>query len=79
MTRLYDPFGSMNGFMSQFNAFRQNPMQMLMQRRMNVPQGMNNPGQIINYLMQNGSISQKDYNNANFISRQFQNNPMFRP
>jgi hypothetical protein len=68
----------MQGFMSQFGNFMQNPMQMLLQRRINIPQGINGPGQIINYMMQSGQMSQADYNNANYLYQQVKRNPMFR-
>ena len=35
-----------------------NPAQMLQQRGLNIPAGMNNPNQIINHLIQSGQIPQ---------------------
>lgn len=37
-----------------YNQFRQNPMKYL--TGFNIPQGMNNPEQIVRYLAQNGKI-----------------------
>ena len=39
-------------------AFNQNPMAML-QRRFNVPQGLNSPNDIINHLLSSGQITQQ--------------------
>lgn len=42
-----------------------NPMQFLLQRKMNVPQNMmNDPQAIINHLVQTGQISQDQINSA---------------
>lgn len=57
----------MNPFqmMSMLQQFRQNPMQMLAQRRMNVPQEISNdPNAILNHLLQTGQISQQQINQA---------------
>lgn len=35
-----------------------NPAQMLQQRGLNIPAGMNNPNQIINHLIQSGQVPQ---------------------
>lgn len=43
----------------------QNLFQMMALRGCNIPQNMtNNPHEIINYLLQNGKITQEQYNNA---------------
>lgn len=74
-----DPFGSMQGLMSQFQQFRGNPMQMFMQKKMNIPQNIQgNPQQIIQHLMNNGSISQGQFNAAKQMAQQVQQNPMFQ-
>ena len=59
--------------MEMANQFRQNPMAMLSQRY-NIPQNLNNPNEIIQYLLNTGQVSQADVNNA----MQMRNNPMFR-
>lgn len=59
--------------MEMANQFRQNPMAMLSQRY-NIPQNLNNPNEIIQYLLNTGQISQAQVNNA----MQMRNNPMFR-
>ena len=69
-----DPFGSMQGFMQQFNSFMQNPAQMLSQK-LGI-QG-NDPSQMIQQLMNSGKMSQNDYNQLNNIAKQIQQNPSF--
>ena len=50
------------GILQQFKA---NPMQMLMQRRLNVPQQISgDPQAILNHLLQTGQISQNQVNQA---------------
>ena len=50
------------GMLQQFKA---NPMQMLMQRRLNVPQQISgDPQAILNHLLQTGQISQNQVNQA---------------
>lgn len=51
--------------MGMLQNFKQNPMQMLMQRRMNVPPEMaNDPNAILNHLLQTGQVSQQQVNSA---------------
>lgn len=59
--------------MEMANQFKNNPMAMLSQRY-NIPQNLNNPNEIIQYLLNTGQISQAQVNNA----MQMRNNPMFR-
>lgn len=74
-----DPFGSMQGLMSQFGNFRKNPMQMFTQKKMNIPQNIQgNPQQIIQYMMNSGQVSQEQFNAAKKMAEQVQNNPMFQ-
>jgi len=73
-----DPFGSMNGFMNQFRGFMQNPMQFMMQRRLNIPQNMmSNPNAAIQQLMNSGQMTQAQYNQLKQMSKQIMNNPQF--
>lgn len=58
--------------MSMLQSFRQNPMQMLMQRRMNVPQNItNDPQAMLNHLLQTGQISQQQVNQAYQMAQNF--------
>ena len=59
-----------------FNAyaqFKQNPMAMLSQR-FNIPQGMNDPNQIIQHLLNTNQVSQADVNRV----MQIRNNPQIQ-
>lgn len=58
-----------NNILSQFMA---NPMQMLL-KKYNIPQGMNNPQEVIQYLLNTNQVSQAQVNQA----MQMRNNPMF--
>lgn len=47
------------------SQLKQNPIQFLMSRRMNVPMNIaNDPQAILNYLMQSGQVSQSQVNAA---------------
>lgn len=49
-----------------------NPMQFLLQRKMNVPQNMmNDPNAIIQHLLQTGQVSQEAYNRAYGMAQQY--------
>ena len=73
----FDPFGSMNGFMNQFQAFAQNPVQYMMQRRFNIPQNIqNDPKQIQQYMLNSGMINQMNW--AQKTAQQIQKNPSFQ-
>ena len=55
--------GNMQAMLSQL---KQNPIQFLMQKRFNIPQGIavNDPNAIINHLLQTRQISQEQVNAA---------------
>ena len=76
-----DPFGSMSGFLGQFKNFVQNPMQFMFQKKLNLPQNINpmqNPQAAIQHLMNNGQLTQEQYNQVQQMARQIQNNPQFQ-
>ena len=78
---MFDPFGSMQGFMGQFQNFFRNPMQFLMQKKLNIPQNINpmqNPQAAIQHLMNSGQLTQEQYNQLQQTARQIQNNPQFQ-
>lgn len=53
-----------NNMMSQFDSFKQNPIQFLLQKNINIPQQyMNNPQEAVQYLLNNGTMSQNTFNN----------------
>ena len=57
-------FQKMNPQMQMLNQIKNNPGAFLQQRGINIPQGMNNPNDIISYLMKTGRVSQAQYNAA---------------
>lgn len=62
----------MNNPMAMLQQLKANPLQFLMQRRFNIPQGMgSDPSAILNHLMQTGQISQQQVNSAYQMARQF--------
>lgn len=76
--RGYDPFGSMQNMMSQFQGFMANPKQ-YMTDKMGIPQEYaDNPNSAIQYLVSNGKISQQQYNQLQGIAGQIKNNPLFQ-
>ena len=62
-----------NQMIGMLSQLKQNPMQFLMQRRMNLPQGvsMSDPQAILNHLVSTGQVSQDAVNNAYRMMQQF--------
>lgn len=64
--RLYEEqqkMTSSNNIKSQFNNFMQNPMQYLLNQKINIPQEYtNDPHGAVQYLLNNGSMSQDTFN-----------------
>ena len=58
----------MNNVLSQM---KRNPMQFLTQKGFNIPQNMNDPNAIIQYLMNTGQVSQTQYDQAMRTINQF--------
>lgn len=61
MNELYNLIGNQNPMANLQNALaqvRQNPVAILKQAGLNIPNGMNNPQQIINHLLQTGQVDQ---------------------
>lgn len=74
MNPLYSVMQNSNPFLPALKALQQNPMQFLAQRRLNIPQNIqNDPNAIIQHLMNTGQISQDKYNQASRIVSQFMN------
>lgn len=77
MNDLYKPQLPQNGvqlpqnILSMMQNLKSNPVAMLTQAGFNVPQGMNNPNQIINHLMQTGQINTNRLNKAQQMARRF--------
>ena len=54
-----------NQLLQILQQLKANPMQFLMQRRLNVPANMaNDPNAIVNHLLQTGQVSQEAVNRA---------------
>ena len=60
-------------FMSMLNQLKQNPAAMLASRY-NIPQGMTDPNEILQYLLSTGQVSQDQVNKI----MQMRNDPRFR-
>ena len=68
---------NMKALFEAYTQLMQNPTQIL--QKLNIPQEYaNNPEGAIQYLMNNGKITQQQYNNANNQLKQLQNNPLFK-
>lgn len=62
-----------NQMLGMLQQLKQNPMQFLMQRKMNLPQGipMNDPQAILNHLLQTGQINQQQINQAYQMAQRY--------
>lgn len=62
-----------NQILGMLQQLKANPMQMLLQKRMNLPQGIStsDPQAILNHLVQTGQVSQQQINNAYQMMGQF--------
>jgi len=63
----------MNNLLSMYQQFRANPMQMLA-KKYNLPNNLNDPNEIIQYLLNSGQITQQQVNQA----MQMRNNPVIQ-
>ena len=50
--------------MQMLNALKSDPVSVLRSRGLNIPDGMNNPNQIIQHLLQSGQVPQARYQQA---------------
>lgn len=61
----FQAMGGGNNIMQMIQQIKANPVQFLMQRRMNIPQNIgNDPNAILNHLVSTGQISQQQVNSA---------------
>ena len=60
-----------NQMLGMLQQLKANPLQFLMQRRMNIPQGVNDPQAILNHLVQTGQVSQEQVNRAYQMAQRF--------
>lgn len=62
----------MNGIMAMLQQFKSNPMQFLIQRKLNVPMDIaNDPNAIMNHLLSTGQITQQQVNQAYQMAQRF--------
>jgi len=73
-----DPWGSFQNFMNGFRQMASNPAQYVMSHYGISQDIANDPDAIIQKMMQEGRITQEQYNRARQIAPQIQNNPMFK-
>ena len=60
-----------NQLMNQFQSFKSNPMSFLTQRKVNIPQQyMNSPEEAVHYLLNNGIMSQEQFNQISQMASQ---------
>lgn len=62
---------SQNNPLAMIGQIKQNPVQFLAQRGVNIPQGMNDPNEILQHLMKTGRVSQEQYNKAAQAAQMF--------
>lgn len=70
---VYQQFQPQNNLLSMITQFKQNPLGMLSQR-FNIPQGMNNPDQILQHLLNTNQVSQGQVNKV----MQMRNDPQIQ-
>lgn len=61
----------------EFMQFANNPTQYMANRGFNVPNNINNSNQLIQHMMNNGMLSQSQYNQALNQANQLQKTPQF--
>lgn len=60
-----------NNPMQMLQQLRQNPVQVLRQAGLNIPDNLSDPNAIIQHLMNSGQISQQRYEQARQMAAQF--------
>ena len=73
-----DPWGSFQNFMNGFKQMASNPAQYMMQKYGISKDIANNPNAIIQQMMQDGRLSQEQFEAARNTAMKIQNNPMFK-
>lgn len=62
---------NMGNIMQMLTQFKQNPMAMLQQAGLNVPNNINDPQAMIEHLMKSGQITQQQYDQARQMAQMF--------
>ena len=60
-----DMFSNMQDMYNLLQQLKQDPVGMLARRKYNIPQGMTNPSDIMQHLLNTGQVTQNAVNNAN--------------
>ena len=69
-------FGNMQYVMSEYNAFRQNPVQWLSQRNIQNPQQMmQNPQQAVQSMMNSGAMNNNQFSQIMSMAQMLRNIP----
>lgn len=72
MNPLYQSMNQ-NNLLNMSNEIKSNPTQFLAKMGVNIPNGMNNPNDILAYLMNTGKVSQGRYNQAVSMAQMLMN------
>lgn len=72
MNPLYQKMNQ-NNPLNMVHEIKNNPAQFLATRGVNIPNGMNNPNDILNHLMSTGKVSQGRYNQAVSMAQMLMN------
>lgn len=67
---------SFDDFIGKYKQFTENPMQVL--SGFGVPQNVQNPSEIIQYLMNTGKLSQQQFAQIQQMANQIKKSPMFK-
>ena len=59
-----DMFGNIQDLMNIYQQLKQNPVSTLAKFKYNIPQGMNDPNQIMQHLLNTQQVNQQQVNNA---------------
>lgn len=79
MPQMPDPFGGINNFIAGLKEYFSNPMGYMAKKGLQIPeQYANNPDGAIQYLMDEGKITQAQYNWAKKVSGVVQKTPVIR-
>ena len=63
-----------NQLSSEFQSFKTNPMAFLLQRKVNIPQQyLNDPEAAVKYLLNNGMMSQEQFNQFSQMANNLSN------
>lgn len=73
-------FPTVQAFNQSFQAFRKDPMQYLISKKLNIPSEFQNDYQgAVQYLLNTGQMSQDQLNQLLNVAKQIQQTPGFRP